>query len=278
MKKRVLCAALASMMALSMTACSSGSTATTAAETKASETETTTEEASSEKAEETTAAGTEGGTLIVGFDQDFPPMGFLGDNGEYTGFDLELAQEVAKRLGLEYKAQPIAWDAKDMELESGNIDCIWNGFTITGREDDYTWTEPYMANTQVFVVRNDSGIAGKDDLAGKVVECQADSSAEAALKEDPDLTATFAQLFAIRNLCFMVFNIIPIPPLDGAKVLGMFLPNKAYYTMLRYERYSMLLIMVLSLTGVLNGIIGTGVNFFFNGIINLLNSAINLIL
>ena len=279
MKKRVLCAALAaSMMALSMTACSSGSTATTAAETKASEAETTTEEASSEKAEETTAAGTEGGTLIVGFDQDFPPMGFLGDNGEYTGFDLELAQEVAKRLGLEYKAQPIAWDAKDMELESGNIDCIWNGFTITGREDDYTWTEPYMANTQVFVVRNDSGIAGKDDLAGKVVECQADSSAEAALKEDPDLTATFAQLFAIRNLCFMVFNIIPIPPLDGAKVLGMFLPNKAYYTMLRYERYSMLLIMVLSLTGVLNGIIGTGVNFFFNGIINLLNSAINLIL
>ena len=201
MKKRVLCAALASMMALSMPACSSGSTATTAAETKASEAETTTEEASSEKAEETT----EGGTLIVGFDQDFPPMGFLGDNGEYTGFDLELAQEVAKRLGLEYKAQPIAWDAKDMELESGNIDCIWNGFTITGREDDYTWTEPYMANTQVFVVRNDSGIAGKDDLAGKVVECQADSSAEAALKEDPDLTATFAQLLttADYNSAFM---------------------------------------------------------------------------
>lgn len=201
MKKRVLCAALASMMALSMTACSSGSTATTAAETKASEAETTTEEASSEKAEETT----EGGTLIVGFDQDFPPMGFLGDNGEYTGFDLELAQEVAKRLGLEYKAQPIAWDAKDMELESGNIDCIWNGFTITGREDDYTWTEPYMVNTQVFVVRNDSGIAGKDDLAGKVVECQADSSAEAALKEDPDLTATFAQLLttADYNSAFM---------------------------------------------------------------------------
>ncbi len=207
MKKRVLCAAIASMMALSMAACSSGSTATTAAETKAAEAETTTEGASSEAAEETTAeaAGTEGGTLIVGFDQDFPPMGFLGDNGEYTGFDLELAQEVAKRLGLEYKAQPIAWDAKDMELESGNIDCIWNGFTITGREDDYTWTEPYMANTQVFVVRNDSGIEGKDGLAGKVVECQADSSAEAALKEDPDLTSTFGQLLttADYNTAFM---------------------------------------------------------------------------
>ena len=205
MKKRVLCAAIASMMVLSMAACSSGSTAATTAETKASEAETTTVAASSEKAEETTAAGTEGGTLIVGFDQDFPPMGFLGDNGEYTGFDLELAQEAAKRLGLEYQAQPIAWDAKDMELESGNIDCIWNGFTMTGREDDYTWTEAYMANTQVFVVRNDSGIEGKDGLAGKVVECQADSSAEAALKEDPDLTSTFGQLLttADYNTAFM---------------------------------------------------------------------------
>ena len=205
MKKRVLCAAIASMMVLSMVACSSGSTAATTAETKASEAETTTVAASSEKAEETTAAGTEGGTLIVGFDQDFPPMGFLGDNGEYTGFDLELAQEVAKRLGLEYQAQPIAWDAKDMELESGNIDCIWNGFTMTGREDDYTWTKPYMANTQVFVVRNDSGIEGKDGLAGKVVECQADSSAESALKEDPDLTSTFGQLLttADYNTAFM---------------------------------------------------------------------------
>lgn len=75
-------------------------------------------------------------------------MGFMGDNGEYTGFDLELAKEVAERLGLEYTAQPIAWDSKDMELEAGNIDCIWNGFTMTGREDDYTWSEPYMANTQ----------------------------------------------------------------------------------------------------------------------------------
>ena len=140
MKKRFVSAALAAVMALSMTACGSSNSAaeTTAADTEAAESQ----------AEETTAEEaktTDGGTLIVGFDQDFPPMGFVGDDGEYTGFDLELAQEVAKRLGLEYKAQPIAWDSKDMELESGNIDCIWNGFTMTGREDDYTWTEPYMA-------------------------------------------------------------------------------------------------------------------------------------
>ena len=200
MKKRFVSAALAAVMALSMTACGSSNSAaeTTAADTEAAESQ----------AEETTAEEaktTDGGTLIVGFDRDFPPMGFVGDDGEYTGFDLELAQEVAKRLGLEYKAQPIAWDSKDMELESGNIDCIWNGFTMTGREDDYTWTEPYMANQQVFVVANDSDINSQADLAGKIVEVQADSSAEAALKEAPELTATFKELLttADYNTAFM---------------------------------------------------------------------------
>ena len=190
MKKRFVSAALAAVMALSMTACGSSNSA---AETEVS----ADTEAAESQAEETTAEEaktTDGGTLIVGFDQDFPPMGFVGDDGEYTGFDLELAQEVAKRLGLEYKAQPIAWDSKDMELESGNIDCIWNGFTITGREDDYTWTEPYMANQQVFVVANDSDINSQADLAGKIVEVQADSSAEAALKDNAELSATFGTL------------------------------------------------------------------------------------
>lgn len=201
MKKRLLSAVMASAMVLSLAACGGAKTETTAAETTA------------EKKEETTTAGTTaaetaeaaGGTLIVGFDQDFPPMGFVGDNGEYTGFDLNLAKEVASRLGLEYKAQPIAWDSKDMELESGNIDCIWNGFTITGREDDYTWTTPYMANKQVFVVANDSDIKSQADLAGKVVEVQADSSAEVALKENQDLANTFGQLLTTPdyNTAFM---------------------------------------------------------------------------
>ncbi|MDY5476030.1 MAG: amino acid ABC transporter substrate-binding protein [Enterocloster clostridioformis] len=212
MKKRLFSLALASVMALSLAGCGGSQKAATAAETKAETAQTAAD--TSAKAEDAAteadtkaeaAAGSAGGTLIVGFDQDFPPMGFMGDDGEYTGFDLELAQEVAKRLGLEYKAQPIAWDSKDMELEAGNIDCIWNGFTMTGREDDYTWTEPYMANTQVFVVAKDSGIASQADLAGKIVECQVDSSAEAALKEVPDLTATFKQLLttADYNSAFM---------------------------------------------------------------------------
>lgn len=206
MKKRVVCAALVSIMTMLLAACSGGAVSAPA-ETKAESTEAKTEAAeTTEKAAEAEGeTKAEGGTLIVGFDQDFPPMGFMGDDGEYTGFDLELAQEVAKRLGLEYKPQPIAWDAKDMELESGNIDCIWNGFTMTGREDGYTWSEPYMENSQVFVVAGDSGIKSQADLAGKVVECQVDSSAEAALKEVPDLTATFAQLLttADYNTAFM---------------------------------------------------------------------------
>ena len=206
MKKRVVCAALVSIMTMSLAACS-GEAVSAPAETKAESTEAKTEAAeTTEKAAEAEGeTKVEGGTLIVGFDQDFPPMGFMGDDGEYTGFDLELAQEAAKRLGLEYKPQPIAWDAKDMELESGNIDCIWKGFTMTGREDGYTWSEPYMENSQVFVVAGDSGIKSQADLAGKVVECQVDSSAEAALKEVPDLTATFAQLFttADYNTAFM---------------------------------------------------------------------------
>ncbi len=212
MKKRLISIALASVMALSLAGCG-GSAGGTTTEADTSAPADTTAQASSEdttaaddtSTEAAKTAADAGGTLIVGFDQDFPPMGFIGNDGEFTGFDLELAQEVAKRLGLEYKPQPIAWDAKDMELEAGNIDCIWNGFTMTGREDDYAWTEAYMANTQVFVVAKDSGIASQADLAGKVVECQVDSSAEAALKEVPDLTATFKNLLttADYNTAFM---------------------------------------------------------------------------
>ena len=149
MKKRLLSAVMASAMVLSLAACGGAKTETTAAETTA------------EKKEETTTAGTTaaetaeaaGGTLIVGFDQDFPPMGFVGDNGEYTGFDLDLAKEVASRL----------------------------------------------------VVANDSDIKSQADLAGKVVEVQADSSAEAALKENQDLANTFGQLLTTPdyNTAFM---------------------------------------------------------------------------
>lgn len=207
MKKRIVGIAMAAVVvAVSLAGCGAGPAETkTAAGTIAAETDASAAERDTATAASEAASAGGGGTLIVGFDADFPPMGFMDSDGVYTGFDLELAQEAAKRLDLEYVAQPISWDAKDMELETGNIDCIWNGFTITGREDDYEWTEAYMANTQVFVVARDSGIKSQADLAGKVVECQVDSSAEAALKAAPELTATFKELLttADYNSAFM---------------------------------------------------------------------------
>ena len=126
----------------------------------------------------------EGDTFTVGFDQDFPPMGFVGDDGEYTGFDLELAKEVCDRNGWEFNPEPIAWDSKDALLKSGEIDCIWNGFTMNGRED--------------------SGINSEKDLAGKTVDVQTDSSAEAALKDNTELSSIFStEIIPDYNTGFM---------------------------------------------------------------------------
>ena len=200
MKKRVMSLMMAGVMAVSLAGCGGAKAdATTAAESKTEETkaESKADETSAESKEESSQAAADGdhaGKFIVGFDQDFPPMGFVGDDGQYTGFDLDLAKEVASRLNLEFVPQPIAWDSKDMELNSGTIDCIWNGFTMNGREDAYTWSEPYMNNSQVVVVNADSGIEKLADLAGKIVEVQADSSAEAALKDNTELSSTFGTL------------------------------------------------------------------------------------
>ena len=145
-------------------------------------------------------------TFTVGFDQSYPPYGFVGDDGEFTGFDLDLAAEVCDRNGWELKLEPVDWDAKDTLLNSGAITCIWNGFTMEGREDDYAFSEPYMLNGQVIVVRADSGITSWDDLAGKTVITQVDSAALDVLEGDQaDLAATFASLETIGdyNTAFM---------------------------------------------------------------------------
>ncbi len=145
--------------------------------------------------------------LNLGFDAEFPPYGYMGENGEYTGFDIDLAKALCKRLGWELKLVPINWDSKDFELESGTIDCIWNGFTINGREGQYEWTDAYMDNSQVFVVRAGSGIESFSDLAGKTVIVQNESSAEAALakQENAQLVASFAKLASVGdyNTAFM---------------------------------------------------------------------------
>ncbi len=156
------------------------------------------------------AASAESGefTLTVGFDQGYPPYGFVGDDGEYTGFDLDLAAEVAERNGWNLELSAIDWDAKDALLSSGSINCIWNGFTMEGREDDYTFSEPYILNEQVIVVKSDSGIADSAALAGKTVMTQVDSAALDVLEGDAaDLAATFAggapQTISDYNNAFM---------------------------------------------------------------------------
>ena len=148
--------------------------------------------------------------FVVGFDASFPPYGYRDDNGEYVGFDLDLAAEVCERNDWELVKQPIEWNARDFELSSGAIDCIWNGFTINGREDLYTWTEPYVDNSQVFAVAAGNGIEAKSDLAGKVVAVQKESSALAALNDEENdeniaLRDSFAELieYADYNTAFM---------------------------------------------------------------------------
>lgn len=179
MKKGLaLCMAAVLAMGCLLTGCGSSDTGAKS---------TTESAAASTEAVGTEAAGTEtagnGKTFTVGFDASFPPYGYQ-ENGEYVGFDLDLAQEVCDRNGWELVKTPIDWDAKNIELNGGSIDCIWNGFTMNGREDDYTWTPAYINNTQVFAVNKNSGIKKAADLAGKNVLVQADSSALAALQDE----------------------------------------------------------------------------------------------
>ncbi|MEA4966178.1 MAG: amino acid ABC transporter substrate-binding protein [Oscillospiraceae bacterium] len=202
MKKWI--AMLLAMVLCLLAAC--GSQSGTAAETTAAETTTAKTTAAETTAAETTASSTaDRTTFTVGFDAEYAPYGYMGDNGEYTGFDLEMAQAVCDIYGWELIKKPINWDSKDMELDSGSIDCIWNGFTVTGRENDYTWSEPYVDNSIVWVVKADSGIKSAADLAGKVIVTQSGSSAYTALTatEDNDdnlaLAATFKELQSVAD-------------------------------------------------------------------------------
>ena len=204
--KKFMTVLMAAAMTMAMLAgCGSASTEQAASAEPAADTETA---AAEETKEETAGEAQEGDrtTFTVGFDAEFPPYGYMDENGDYTGFDLDLAQEVCDRNGWELVKQPIDWDSKDMELSSGSIDCIWNGFTMNGREDAYTWSVPYVDNSQVFVVKADAGISTQADLAGKIVGVQKDSSALAALEGDAaDLAATFAEMnqYADYNTGFM---------------------------------------------------------------------------
>ena len=143
--------------------------------------------------------------FVVGFDADFPPYGYK-EGDSYKGFDLDLARAVCTAKGWKFVANPINWDAKDMELNSGAIDCIWNGFTMQGREEGYTWSAPYVDNSQVVLVKAGSPVKALADLAGKAVGVQTDTPVQKALsgkdEEKPAVAAlgkTFKELVVEPN-------------------------------------------------------------------------------
>lgn len=135
------------------------------------------------------------GVMVVGCDDQFPPMGFVDEAGNLTGFDLELAALVAEKLGVKCEPKAIDWAAKEMELKSGKIDLIWNGYTITkDRNDKVEYTKPYLNNQQVIVVKADSDIKTKADIAGKALGAQIDSSGLAAINGDTELLDSVREL------------------------------------------------------------------------------------
>ena len=192
--KKIICAALLAAAVLAMTGC------------KKSQKKDGTDAVSALKTR---------GVFVLGLDDSFPPLGFRSENNEVVGYDIDLAKEVAKRLGVDFRAQPIDWDAKEMELETGKIDCIWNGFTITEeRKNALSFTEAYLNNDQVLVVRADSGISSLADMKGKTVGIQSGSSAQEAVDDNAAFAASISKLIMFKD------NITALNDLDIGGVDG----------------------------------------------------------
>ena len=157
----------------------------------------------------------ERGVFVLGLDDSFPPLGFRSEDNEIIGYDIDLAKEVAKRLGVDFRAQPIDWDAKEMELETGKIDCIWNGFTITEeRKNALSFTEAYLNNDQVLVVRDNSGINKLADADGKIIGIQSGSSAQEAVDDNAKFSSSISKIIMFKD------NITALNDLDIGGVDG----------------------------------------------------------
>jgi polar amino acid transport system substrate-binding protein len=140
------------------------------------------------------------GTLVLGLDDSFPPMGFRDENNEIVGYDIDLATEVTRRMGVKLVCQPIDWNAKEQELNTGEIDCIWNGFTITEeRKKAVLYTPPYLKNAQVIVVKENSPVQTLKDLSGKKVGTQAGSSSVDAIEDAVDFKASLGEVVEYKD-------------------------------------------------------------------------------
>ena len=197
--KKILAIVLASVMVFSLAACGgSASAAAAPAEEK-------TEAAAEEKAEE--AAPAAGQKFIMGIDAEYPPFSYMGDDGEYTGFDVDVCRAACEKLGWEFEVFGVNWDEKLVQLDAGECDCVWSGMTILDsmKEAGYVISEPYYDNCQVLLVKEDAGFKSSADLAGKVVAVQLGTSGEALLQEDlADMAATFSEIITCDSFlkCF----------------------------------------------------------------------------
>lgn len=166
----------------------------------------------------------ERGSIIMGLDDTFVPMGFRNNNGEFTGFDVDLAREAVKRLGLKIEFQPIDWNLKEQELDSGNIDLIWNGYSINEeRKKKVSFTKPYLDNRQVIVVLSESDINTKEDLNGRIVATQNSSSSLSAMEGESAIEKfknKEAILFDTYNEAFMDLEVKRVDSVVADQVLA----------------------------------------------------------
>lgn len=142
----------------------------------------------------------ERGKMIVGLDDSFPPMGFRDENNEIVGFDIDLAKEVGKHLGVDVEFRPVVWETVGMSLNNGDIDMIWNGYTISdARKKEVDFSEPYLKNQQIIVVGPGSDIKNKADLAGRTIAIQAGSTSQDALEKDVEVFESLKEVRKFEN-------------------------------------------------------------------------------
>ncbi len=194
-KSRIMAAAAAAVMAMSFAACGGSTEQTASDETAAAEgaevsesaaegeTEAAEGESAAEGSDESLQKVLDSGKFILGLDATFEPMGYTNENDEIVGFDIDVAEEVCARMGVELVKEPIDWDTKEQDLAVGRIDCIWNGMSINpSRAEQMNLSDPYMKNEMVFVVPASSDVASMSDLAGKNIAVQNGSSAQDILE------------------------------------------------------------------------------------------------
>jgi polar amino acid transport system substrate-binding protein len=213
MKKRLISLILALTLLGALTACSS-STSDTASDTTADTTAADTTETGADTTDAAEAEGTtaddsdlayikENGKMVIGYTV-YEPMNYTDENGEFTGFDTELAIAVCEKLGVEPEFVEINWDTKETELAAKSIDCIWNGLTLTDeREENMACTEPYVRNAQVVVMKADATYSSTADLIGKTVLAEAGSAGEETIEEDENLSQADFVTKTVQTDCLL---------------------------------------------------------------------------